>query len=239
MEPTVSPASQSTSRYENGDYLAANPEWHEENSAWKAGKIQELLRRNGIEPKTLCEVGCGAGAILASLQQSWPAARFDGYDTSSQAFEICRKKANDRLTFHLGDFTKYDDSHYDVLMAIDVFEHVEDYMGLLRKLRPRADHKVFHVPLDLSAQGLLRDSLIVAREQVGHLHYFTRTTALATLTDCGYEIVDSFYTARGVDIPGNNWKTQLMRWPRAVAFRLDPDRAALILGGFSLMVLAR
>ncbi|MGH7296946.1 MAG: class I SAM-dependent methyltransferase [Polyangiaceae bacterium] len=218
--------------YENGAYLAANPDWHEGNSEWKASKIVDLLRRNHVVPGSLCEVGCGAGAILASLQRTWPECTLSGFEMSPQAFEICRKKANDRLTFHHDDVTKHSAAHFDVLMLIDVFEHVEDYMGLLRKVRPMAHYKVFHVPVDLSALGVAREAMMMARERVGHLHYFTKKTALATFDDCGYQVVDHFYTARGLEIAGPDWKTRLMKLPRAIAFRLSPDRAALLLGGF-------
>ena len=79
-------------------------------------------------------------------------------------------------------------------MAIDVFEHVEDYFGFLRKLREKAEYKIFHIPLDLSVQTVLRSSPIIkGRKSVGHIHYFTKETALETLKDTGYEIIDYFY----------------------------------------------
>ena len=54
--------------YTDGTYLEQNPNWHQGDSAWKAGHIQALLERNGItEPKSICEVGCGAGEILRVL----------------------------------------------------------------------------------------------------------------------------------------------------------------------------
>jgi len=43
-------------------------------------------------------------------------------------------------------------------MAIRLFEHVEDYLGFLRKMKTKATFKVFHIPLDLSVQTVLRMS---------------------------------------------------------------------------------
>ena len=54
--------------YTCGKYQIENPTWHVEDSLWKAEKILTMLARNGIKPRTICEVGCGAGKILSQLQ---------------------------------------------------------------------------------------------------------------------------------------------------------------------------
>ena len=52
---------------------------------------------------------------------------------------------------------------FDLLLMLDVFEHVEDYIGLLRAVRSKAKQKLFHIPLDLSVQSVLRrDGLLFA-----------------------------------------------------------------------------
>jgi hypothetical protein len=76
------------------------------------------------------------------------------------------------------------------------------------------------------------------RSSVGHVHYFTKETALATLKDTGYEIIDYFYT-NGSELPNRGWKANLMKLPRKMSFLIDQDLAARMLGGFSLMVLAK
>ena len=34
--------------YESGEYLDANPDWHMEDSAWKAANIGEMLKRESV-----------------------------------------------------------------------------------------------------------------------------------------------------------------------------------------------
>jgi ubiquinone/menaquinone biosynthesis C-methylase UbiE len=58
--------------YVSGEYLQNNPMWHVEDSPWKAKQILKILGRNNIAPGTICEVGCGAGEILAQLQHEMP-----------------------------------------------------------------------------------------------------------------------------------------------------------------------
>ncbi len=229
-----------TQIYHDGTYLEHNPDWHEEDSPWKADLILQMLRRNGVTPDSIAEIGCGAGGILVEMAKTLESTRFHGYEISSQAFEKCQTKATDRVSFRLEDLLESEDSAFDVVMAIDVFEHVEDHFKFLRALRSRGQYKIFHIPLDLSASALIRSTpLIEVRRAVGHLHYFTRATAIATLEETGYEIVDEFFTAGSLVTVGSGLKTSLLRLPRRLAFALSPEYASRVLGGFSLMVLAR
>ena len=227
--------------YKDGSYLESNPTWHVEDSPWKAQQIARILRANNISPATVCEVGCGAGEILKCLSVKFGNnVMFTGYEISPQAFEICRKNETQNLKFHLTDFLDKREPTFDVVMAIDVFEHVEDYLGFLHKLRTKGTYKIFHIPLELSVQTVFRSAPILnARALVGHIHYFTKETALATLKDTGYEVVDYSYTCGSLELPNRGWKSNLLKIPRRAFFTIHQDWAARILGGFSLLVLAK
>lgn len=224
--------------YEDGAYLENNPTWHEEDSPWKAQQITKMLRKHDIFPSSVGEVGCGAGGILSCLATEYgDEVLFSGFDISPQAVEICRKKEKQNLKFFLKDPFEEEQRTFDVVMAIDVFEHVEDYFGFLRKLKELGTYKIFHIPLDLSVQTVLRSApILYARSSVGHIHYFTKETALATLRDTGYEVEDYFYT---LEVPNRGWKANLLNLPRKLFLSLHEDLAVRILGGYSLLVLAK
>ena len=226
--------------YTDGSYLAKNPTWHAEHSQEKAVQVVKLLSRNGIVPSTVGEIGCGAGGILDCLAQEYGTrVEFTGFEISPQAFELCATRKRQNLRFFLGDMFADEADPFDVVMAIDVFEHVEDYLGFLRKLRHKGVHKVFHIPLSLSAQTVWRMSPILRdREMAGHIHDFTKDTALASLRDTGYEIVDYFYEKESVGLPNCGWKAGLLELPRTLLFPIHQDLTARVLGGFSLWVLA-
>lgn len=226
-----------SSAYTDGRYLAQNASWHVEDSAWKARQILGILERNAVHPTTLAEVGCGAGEILAQLARALPDARLDGYDVSPDALALAATRATDRLTFHLADLTT-EVVRVDCLLCIDVVEHVEDYLGFLRALRSTARVAVFHIPLDVTVLSVLRDKMLAARNEVGHLHYFTPATALATLRDCGYRIIDSAFTPAFRDVPGRSVATRLANIPRRMLYWLSPRLMVRWLGGASLLVLA-
>lgn len=227
--------------YMDGGYLECNPTWHAEDSPWKSANILKMILRNRLDPKLVCEVGCGAGEILNQLSLKLdPGVEFHGYEISRQAYEICSAKSKSNLKFFMGDFTNIEiDRPYDLILAIDIIEHIEDYYGFLRTIRSRGKYKLFHIPLDLSVLSVFRVvPLADVRKQCGHIHYFTREMALSALTDAGYTIVDSFFTHRSIELEPKFLKTRLARLPRKLLFSINEDFGIRLLGGGSLMVLA-
>jgi hypothetical protein len=79
--------------------------------------------------------------------------------------------------------------------------------------------------------------ILQTRATLGHLHYYTRETALATLRDVGYTIEDSFFTAAANE-RGTSLKAKLARFPRQALALFGQGVAARLLGGYSLLVLA-
>jgi cyclopropane fatty-acyl-phospholipid synthase-like methyltransferase len=226
--------------YESEVYSENNPTWHEEDSPWKAGHIRNIIKDNHVPHARICEVGCGVGAILGNLEALLPDATFTGYEISPYAYDKARERQSQRTNFVLGDVTTVEKTDFDVTLLIDVIEHVEDCFGFLKKLKPVGGYKVFHIPLDLSVQSVFRVSPIMRqRVGVGHIHYFFKDTAIAMLEDCGYTIVDCRYTASRLELPNQAFSSRLMRWPRRLLYALSPDIAARVVGGYSLLVLAK
>lgn len=227
--------------YQSGVYQHMVPTWHVDESAGKAREILHLMRSNSLRPHTICEVGCGAGEVLRQLQIAMPGDReFTGYDISPQAIALAQPRANEHLHFHLADFNRSDASTYDVLLVLDVIEHLEDYFSFLRSLKPRGTSKIFFFPLDLSVQSVIRPhGLLHTRDAYAHLHYFTKETALRTLQDTGYEILDAVYSTDALDRPTRLLGRRLLKWPRKAAFAINHDLAVHLLGGYRLLVLAR
>lgn len=227
--------------YINGQYLEKNPTWHVEESPWKAQQILRMVERNHLAPDTICEVGCGAGEILHQLQEHMDRrCTFWGYDISPQAIAFARKRESEQIHFRLADINQDSSTFFDLILVMDVIEHVEDYFSLLRGIKTRSDLKILHIPLDLSVQTVLRSNpLLGMHRSYGHLHFFTRELALEMLRDIGYTVVDYFYTALYIDLPSQRLGRKLLILPRKLLFTIHQDLAARLLGGFSLLVLAK
>jgi len=227
--------------YTDGTYAIEHPGYHTRDSPWKAGKIQKMIQRNDLRPKRIVEVGCGAGEVLVRLRERMndPEAVYFGYEISPQAYELARKHEGENLRFRCADLLDENGESFDLLLCIDVFEHVPDYLGFIAGLQRKAEYKLFKIPLDMAAQMVARPKAIMnVRREVGHLHYFMKDTALETLRHCGLEVIDWFYCHSGVENPKSQ-KARLLRWPRRLLLAIAEDATVRILGGSSLMVLAR
>lgn len=226
--------------YQSGDYLANNPTWDAEDSEWKAEQVLMTLRENGIQPGSVVEVGCGAGAVLAALERNLPNSEFKGYDIAPDAVPFWAKHQSARTSFEVGDFFQLNNRHYDLLLLLDVVEHVPDPFHFLTSLRGHADYFVFHIPLDLSSISVLREKpLLHVRNKVGHIHYFTKGLALTLLKECGYTVIDWRYTGAAYSAPQRTLKTRLANIPRYLICKFNKDMGVRLFGGETLIVLAK
>jgi SAM-dependent methyltransferase len=210
--------------------------WHLEDSPFKARWIMQMLARHpDFKPKTVCEIGCGAGGILVELQKVMPAgSEFTGYEISPQAHAIIRQRFSDSaVRFVLG--SAFDNSQsFDLALVIDVVEHVEDCFSFLRQTKLKARMKILHIPLDAHVSAILRGTN--AWDDVGHIHLFTIETVLKTLEYCGYRIHDWFLTDGAVTVPARNARTLIANMVRRPLCKLSPKLSARLLGGNSMLV---
>jgi 2-polyprenyl-3-methyl-5-hydroxy-6-metoxy-1,4-benzoquinol methylase len=225
--------------YVDGGYELKNPSWHVEDSPWKAAGIVQALAFLPQAPRAICDVGCGAGEILRQLEirLGSEAVELVGYDISPQAIALARAREGRRLKFVLGDANS-DGRHFDVLIGIDVIEHIEDHLGFLNRIRHKADYFIFHIPLELNCESLLRDFVMANRRLYGHLHQFTRDTARATLEHCGYTVIHDFYTEGYEQMP-DNFHTRVTKAARRIIFGMLPALSRKLMNGNSLMVICR
>lgn len=142
----------------------------------------------------LLDVGCGMGFFL-EVARTW---NWDvkGVELSPFASAHCREKKN--LDVHTGtlDSAGYPDSHFDVITAFDVLEHLKDLHGFLSSvarilkedgmfivLVPNYDSPVFQ--LDRVLCGLKKAPMPNVPE---HLTYFTAGTLTALFQKNGLHI---------------------------------------------------
>lgn len=224
--------------YTGSEYADNNPTWDIEDTQWKARKITGIIQASGIQPKSICEIGCGSGGILAQLRETYPDAALAGYDIAPSAARFWPQW--EHLDIHLttGDFLTEDKSFHDILLLIDVLEHVPDPHALLSELRGRSNYLVIHFPLDLSALSVTRESpLLNVRRKVGHIHYFTKGLALELLRECNFDILDYSYTGAYQSAPQRSIAAKIFGLFRGLLFMLNKDISVRLLGGETLMVL--
>ena len=71
---------------------------------------------------------------------------------------------------------------------------------------------------------------------MGELPGFTKETALETLKDVRYELIDYFYTPRCIELAKETIQ-KIARLPRIICFTINQDLIVRVLGGYRLLVL--
>jgi D-arabinose 1-dehydrogenase-like Zn-dependent alcohol dehydrogenase len=228
-------------RYIDGEYLRQNPDWSQEDSGWKAEVISALLKKNKVHAQTVAEVGCGAGGILHCLQQQFTDTSFSGYDISPQAITLAQKFSSERLQFFNEDFLQKENTADDLVLVIDVIEHVADFYGFLNRLRAKGKQFIFHIPLDVSCRTVHKPHVLLQqRQSVGHIHFFTRQMVEWALQDTGYQITDWVYTKPVTDIaPADSFKRLVKKTLRNLSFAVNKEWSVKKWGGYSIMALAK
>ena len=228
--------------YTSGKYLQNKPTWDVEDSEWKAKMIYDLYKKNKLAPKRVTEVGCGAGAILEELSiKDSNIETLDGYDISPQAISLAKQRENNKLKFYNRDFISGEYAHPDLLLVIDVLEHVDDYYNFLRNLRDKSSFFIFHIPLDLSCRTILKPHILLQqRDTVGHIHYFSEEMVYWFLKDIGFEIIDWHYTKPVTDmITRITFKRRIKKFLRNISFAINKPLSVKLWGSYSMLILAR
>jgi len=96
---------------------------------------------NGVEAKlaaggTIADVGCGHGASVVVLAQSYPQARITGFDFHAPSIETARSRAEEagvtaRATFEVADAKAYPGT-FDVICFFDCLHDMGDPVGVAR-----------------------------------------------------------------------------------------------------------
>lgn len=225
--------STSIDQYKDNTYLEKTGNWHADESDWKFEQMRPLL--DSIDFDTVADVGCGAGKIIENVAENYPVSKAVGYDITPNVKQFWTERTGE-VEYREQNILDTKDE-YDLLLLIDVFEHVENYYQFLRDLKEHSRYFIFHIPLDLFAIALITNNLDQKKESVGHLHYFTKNSALSVLEDCGYKVREYNYTnAYAVSNTKLNKKSKLIR--TVMEKILGKDLNSKVTGGYSLMVLA-
>ena len=230
-------------RYTDGTYLRENPGWHGEDAPWKLAHVLRALSQAGVLERVhrVCDVGCGSGDLLKTWARQRPDMHFTGCDISPQAHALCVKDAPSNVRFVHGSQTE--GAPFDLVMAVDVLEHVPDMDPFLEFLHTQADLLLLHVPLDLSFRSVLKPEILEQeRRTVGHLHFFTGPYLRRFLAQRNYEVLSWHYTNKYVERPPvlMSVRSKIGMWIRRLAhYGLPRAWAAWLVGGYSVMLVAR
>lgn len=130
--------------YESGDYLKNNPSWDSEDCSWKARFIIQFIQNHKIIPVSICDIGCGSGGVLAEIRQSYPESQLFGYDIAADAAQFWENHTEMNINFIRGDFIKLNTQKHDIILLLDVIEHLLDPITFLVNLQEFSRYIVYY-----------------------------------------------------------------------------------------------
>jgi trans-aconitate 2-methyltransferase len=102
----------------------------------RARPFADLLARVGaVAPRSVVDLGCGEGALTASLARCWPGARVTGVDSSGEMLAAATAHAvTDRVEFTTGDVrTWIPGGPLDVVVSNAVLHWIPGHASLLAR----------------------------------------------------------------------------------------------------------
>jgi 2-polyprenyl-3-methyl-5-hydroxy-6-metoxy-1,4-benzoquinol methylase len=138
-----------------------NKQKHNSSNPVQRALIGHFLRRVSDlviarAPRRILEVGCGEGFVLRALRDAGVRCPMRGIDFSESAIAEARERVPD-AEFEVQDAAKLaaDGERYDVVLMIEVLEHLPDPKRMLSVLSQLAErHVVLSVPWEPFFRGL-------------------------------------------------------------------------------------
>jgi SAM-dependent methyltransferase len=238
--------------YNVDEYGNVNRSWHQEDSKWKVDLFKKIfpekvVQNLGAKKKTISvlEVGCGAGMVLYYFCE-WVKQVTDcsvqpiGLDISPYALSLAEENVPN-LRSHCSSIIKSSDLKADILLCIDVLEHLEDPIQNLRVMVNMSPILLLRVPLEMDLVSRLIGQKRTKR-RYGHINFFSSSRLLSTLRDSGLKVVDFSYSVGALNLktdPQASIFIKLVRLIRRTAWKMDPSICLQIFGGTAIEIFAK
>ncbi len=82
--------------------------------------------------RRILDVGCGTGTMLTYLARFGAA---EGVDIDSEAIEYCHARGLTQVSQSTADSLPFGNDTFELVTALDVVEHIDDDLGVLREIR--------------------------------------------------------------------------------------------------------
>lgn len=147
-----------------------------------AGFSEALLDLLPQRPRSVLEVGCGEGCQLRKVADALPGLRLVGFDLPSPTLASRWEGLDAEMVCGSGTSLPFRDASFDLVLALEMLEHVSDPDRVLAEIaRVAARTVVFSVPwepawrLGNMARGRY---LRTFGNTPGHLQHFSRSSFL-------------------------------------------------------------
>jgi SAM-dependent methyltransferase len=152
--------------------------------------VVSLARRASLAARSVVEIGCGDGALLAELSSRGFGGSLAGFDISAAAVELARGRAVPRVA-SLGVFDgarlPVADGAFDLGVLSHVLEHVTEPGALLREAARACRALIVEVPLEQNVSGA-RAAKRASSEEIGHVQALDRAAVQSLVEAAGLRV---------------------------------------------------
>lgn len=112
--------------------------------------IKKFLKKINKESMKVIELGCGKGDNLMFIRKRYQNYELHGIDLSEEGINIARNK-NPIIDFSVGDIIKPIQGKYDLVLSIEMFEHLDDedqknHFKIIKGLLEKEGYLIFTSP---------------------------------------------------------------------------------------------
>jgi SAM-dependent methyltransferase len=159
--------------------------WRAIGARSKAAHVDTLTTRAGLTPRTVVEIGCGDGSVLAEMaRRGWVV---DGFELAENAANAARaREVARRVERFDGEHVPAETDEYDLAVLSHVLEHVPDPLPLLKEAARVGRWVLVEVPLE-DNRSARRPAKRKLSQDAGHLHAFNRADVLRLVREAGLE----------------------------------------------------
>ncbi len=232
----------------------------ETDSPWKVQKLVPFLdlfaQRDQSRSLVLLDVGGGSGLILRDLS-GYLTTNY-GREVTQMALELSpgylelQKKNNPGLktVFHCSvESAPLKDKEVDLVLMIDVLEHLFDTKTSLRELRRIARYVLFKVPLERNLTVLLMDMLTgykkkrASSEGIGHVNFYSMESLKKEIEEYLGTVIAASYTDVFSYLLDSRERRKNLSWPKIIychiarlCYKISPRITSLIFNDFMIVL---
>lgn len=226
------------------EYINKNPDLHNSDLQSKVDAIKQAVGSKK-QFDSVIDVACGSGNILLNISSHFRSKKLLGVDISRDIIAIA--KSNDskkKATWLVSDVFDLKPDKYELVLAIDILEHVDNDLAFLKQIKNLGNFIVIKTPIErnfinrfvrIITLGII-DEYRHTKIQYGHIHHYSVKDVLDLIDNAGLKIVNKVY----LPLPRRSklfW--EIIRIAASPLWRISVSSYLRVNGGFLVLLLTR